>query len=57
MKGEEGGCKRGEERASAGEVQKNRPLQQLVCHLKSFPSQPFDIEMKQCVTAGGCWPN
>ncbi len=49
VKGERG------ERASAGEVQKNRPLQQLVCHLKGFPSQPFDIEMKQCVSAGGCW--
>ncbi len=43
------------ERASAQEVQRNRPLQQLACHLKSFPSKPFDIEMKQCVSAGGCW--
>lgn len=31
----------------AGEVQRNRPLQQLVCHLKSFPPELFDVEMKK----------
>lgn len=31
------------------------PLQQLACHLKSFPSEPFDIEMKKSVSARGCW--
>lgn len=36
-------------------MQRNRPLQQLANLLKSFPSQPFDIGLKQRDSAGGCW--